>query len=249
MRNLITHSMAAFLALNFSACIKEISPPANNDEPLTSIDDETGQSFPLTGYTKIGNDGSILADQSQAWNNQGSEAEGSQWSCVRDNDTGLYWEVKTNDDSLRDKDWVYTWYDSNPTSNAGFAGYPEGTRRCFNGQRCNSEDFISDVNTQQLCGFSDWRLPTGDEEKNSLSSAQELQSLFSCPQALQATDNCHDNDTNTINTAVFPHTPNQYFWSSSNDESNNRFAWLLQARTAEANVGTKNTKAAIRLVR
>jgi hypothetical protein len=31
---------------------------------------------------------------------------------VRDNVTGLVWEVKTADGGLRDQKWSYTWYDS-----------------------------------------------------------------------------------------------------------------------------------------
>ena len=31
------------------------------------------------------------------------------WDCVRDNVTGLIWEIKTNDGGLRDWDWTYTW--------------------------------------------------------------------------------------------------------------------------------------------
>jgi hypothetical protein len=41
-------------------------------------------------------------------------ASATDWSCVRDNVTGLIWEVKTDDGGLRDQDWKYTWY--NPDS-------------------------------------------------------------------------------------------------------------------------------------
>jgi len=34
------------------------------------------------------------------------------WAMVRDNVTGLIWEVKTDDGSVHDKDDEYTWYDA-----------------------------------------------------------------------------------------------------------------------------------------
>ena len=84
-----------------TACdLNTIDPAIDNVDPIPV--DPTGQVFPETGYTKISNDGIILADQSQVWDYNGSEPAGTQWSCVRDNDTGLYWEVKTNDGGLRD---------------------------------------------------------------------------------------------------------------------------------------------------
>ena len=50
-------------------------------------------------------------------NEDGSEYTGSgdygtdPWACVLDNVTGLIWEVKTNDNTLRDRDEGFTWYD------------------------------------------------------------------------------------------------------------------------------------------
>ena len=58
-------------------------------------------------------------------------------SCVKDNVTGLTWEVKTNDGGLRDSGKTYT--------------------------QSAAADFVTAVNTSGLCGFSDWRLPTPDE--------------------------------------------------------------------------------------
>ncbi|CAK0762548.1 hypothetical protein CCP4SC76_3690028 [Gammaproteobacteria bacterium] len=54
--------------------------------------------------------------------------------CVRDNVTGLMWEVKTADGGLHDKDKTYTWD--------------------------NAPSYVAAVNTAGLCGYDDWRLPT-----------------------------------------------------------------------------------------
>ncbi len=84
-----------------------------------------------TGYTKIANDGSTLADSAKLG------TAPTDWACTQDNKTGLIWEVKTDDDGLRDKDKTYTW-------SQGF-------------------DFATSVNSQTLCGANDWRMPTKDE--------------------------------------------------------------------------------------
>ncbi len=47
-------------------------------------------------FTKIGADGKALVIQNQAWSNTDLETAGSKWSCVKDNVTGLIWEVKTD---------------------------------------------------------------------------------------------------------------------------------------------------------
>lgn len=82
-------------------------------------------------------------------------------SCVRDNITGLVWEVKVNDGSasLRDYAWTYTWYNSDLNTNGFGAGIPSGGT-CKTAGRCDTEKYVADVNATGLCGFSDWRMPT-----------------------------------------------------------------------------------------
>jgi hypothetical protein len=76
--------------------------------------------------------------------------------CVRDNVTGLIWEVKTDDGGLHDKDWTYTWYNTNsPDGNPGTAS--GGT--CYQVGRCDTEKFVADVNAVGWCGYTDWRMP------------------------------------------------------------------------------------------
>ncbi len=68
------------------------------------------------------------------------------WAMVRDNVTGLMWEVKTDDGSTHDKDNTYTWYD-------GITGVP--------GAGTDTQDFIAALNTPPgFGGFTDWRIPT-----------------------------------------------------------------------------------------
>jgi len=74
-----------------------------------------------------------------------------EWSCVKDNVTGLVWELKTDDGGLRDKDNVFTDYsvDFNPANTYQTAG--------------DASSYAPSVNAQGLCGANDWRLPTADE--------------------------------------------------------------------------------------
>ncbi len=97
-------------------------------------------------YTKLDEKGNDLPDGAP------------EWFMVRDNVTGLIWEVKQANDDLpnydnpHDVDNTYTWYDSNPETNRGVAGTPkDGT---------DTEDFINALNDENFGGYSDWRLPT-----------------------------------------------------------------------------------------
>lgn len=85
--------------------------------------------------------------------------------CIYDNVSGLTWEAKTDDDGLRDKDWKYTWYDSNSATNGGVAGIDTPEQDSCNATfaKCNSENYINKLNAMRYCGHNDWRLPTDIE--------------------------------------------------------------------------------------
>lgn len=95
-------------------------------------------------------------------------------TCVRDNITGLIWEGKTDDGGLRDKDNTYT------NEGGGAAGDTSG--------------YVAAVNALNLCGFSDWRLPT----------MQELINLVDYGKIGVA----------PINTTSFGNTALGYYWSA-----------------------------------
>lgn len=68
---------------------------------------------------------------------QGNDLEDNaiDWVMVRDNVTGLIWEVKTNDGSIHDQDDKYPW---------------QGAQ----------DVFVAELNNQGFGGYSDWRMPT-----------------------------------------------------------------------------------------
>lgn len=119
------------------------------------------------------------------------------WSMVRDNITGLIWEVKTDDGSIRDKDNTYTWYDSNPATNGGNAGTP--------GDGTDTEDFINALNDTNYGGYHDWRIPTN----------KELSSIVNYSLGCRP----------TISVSYFPNTAVPYYWSSTTLAPYNDYAW------------------------
>lgn len=107
-----------------------------------------------TGYTKIANDGSELPDSATLGTNP------KDWACTKDNNTGLIWEIKTDDGGLRDMNKTYTHFTADYDPNK------------FYGLETNTDGFVMVVNSQGLCGANDWRLPT----KNELLSIVKLSS-------------------------------------------------------------------------
>ena len=92
-------------------------------------------------FTKIDKHGEILPDESKAW------------SCIRDNVTGNLWETKTNDESYRDVNNTFSWYDSN-NSKPGV----KNNGACTS-VSCDTESYIAQFNQDMICGYDTWRLP------------------------------------------------------------------------------------------
>lgn len=90
--------------------------------------------------------------------NDGSDYMKNPWDCVRDNKSGLVWEVKKTESGLQNINNTYSWYDSDKTTNGGWAGkVNSGT---CTGSNCDTESYIKAINVKKLCGLSDWYLPS-----------------------------------------------------------------------------------------
>jgi hypothetical protein len=150
---------------------------------------------------------------------QSLPANATEWSCVQDNHTGLMWEVKTDDGGLRDKDNVYTWYNTDATTNGGFEGYAN------NGN--NTQAFVVAVNAQGLCGYKDWYLP----------DVEELRSIVNYGR------------TSVIDARYFPDAYRESYWSSSPDVYSNDNAWIFNTPAANEGRGPKGYALSVRLVR
>ena len=148
-------------------------------------------------------------------------ANATEWSCVQDNHTGLMWEVKTDDGGLRDKDNVYTWYNTDATTNGGFEGYAN------NGN--NTQAFVVAVNAQGLCGYKDWYLP----------DVEELRSIVNYGKYNPA-----------IDLAYFSNIHGDWYWSSTRAAYNGGSAWLVRFDDGDDGFYDDNSyDAYVRLVR
>jgi len=107
--------MRTFLALMICALLVGPAPTARAADQRTEAP-----------FTKLDDQGKVLA------------ADAPRWAMVRDNRTGLIWEVKTRDGSVHDMGNTYDWKGAH-------------------------EDFIEELNRSRFGGFTDWRLPTSDE--------------------------------------------------------------------------------------
>lgn len=147
--------------------------------------------------------------------------------CVRDNVTGLIWEVKTDDGGLRDKDWTYTWYSSDSATNGGSAGTVSGGT-CQTAGRCDIEKYVADINAAGLCGYNDWRMPI----------MKELQSIVD-----------YSISNPSIDAVNFPNTPPYIFWVASAYASYSGSAWYVDFSLKDTNGGDKSYSRYVRLVR
>jgi hypothetical protein len=143
-------------------------------------------------FTKLDNAGKVLPDSATSW------------SMVKDNVTGLVWEIKTKKDRVKnytdphDGDNTYTWYDSNPATNGGNAGTP--------GTGTDTEDFTKALNDAKFGGFTDWRLPT----------LKELSAVINFSIAEPGP---------TIHGGYFPNMQSTSYWSSNTSVETATYAW------------------------
>ena len=165
-------------------------------------------------YAKLDAGGIVLADSAAIW------------AMVRDNVTGLIWEVKTNRDEVsdysnpHDADNTYTWYDSNPATNGGAAGTP--------GNGTDTEDFIAALNAANFGGFSDWRLPI----------RKELRGIVE-----------NKGNQPTIDNAIFPNTQTSDYWSATPRDNLNVKAWIMNFENGFDNDPEKSDSLYVRAVR
>lgn len=179
----------------------------------------TPANSPGISYTKLGPGGETL------------DAAATAWSCVRDNLTGLVWEAKTGDSGLRGMAHRYAWFSADASRNGGEpggAGTSESCAGTLGGQTCNATHYVDAVNATNLCGASDWRLP----------SQMELLSLVNAGAVRPA-----------IDTTYFPHTASAPYWSASTHARMPAAAWGVHFGNGVSHAETKAAANAVRLVR
>lgn len=178
--------------------------------------------------TKLDSNGDPLA-------NQGADYSTAPWACVRDNITGLIWEVKTDDGGLHARDDGYSWYNTDPTTNGGTEGYADAGGATCHGYDsgdaatfCNTQAFVARVNAAGWCGASDWRMP----------SRKELQGIVSYGRFYPAIDK-----------DFFPNTTNTYYWTGSLYAYFSFCTWNVSFSYGGSYYSTHNMIRQVRLVR
>lgn len=163
-------------------------------------------------YTKLDAQGNDLPDSAASW------------VMVRDNVTGLIWEMKANLDDVKnyadphDADNTYTWYDPDPATNGGYAG-TAGT---------DTKNFIDALNAAKFGGYSDWRMP----------GREELRSIVNYSKYSPA-----------IDTVYFPNIKSSSYWSSSTYAYNTSKAWRVNFVHGADNYSDKSNSYYVRAVR
>lgn len=189
-------------------------------DAVAAVIDKSGVGEQAFDFTKYDSDGDQLANDAQVF------------SCIKDNFTGLIWEVKTaiavpQFSTLQGAENYYSYDDSAVAGSS-----------CSSSIACGVDTYISDVNSTAFCGGANWRLPT----------YMELLSIM----------NYHDLDDDfLLDTAFFPNSPNRaalghkFYWTSdSNAEGGGGiFQWVLDLSTGDDSAILPSSLAYVMLVR
>ncbi|MCI5130842.1 MAG: DUF1566 domain-containing protein [Candidatus Electrothrix sp. EH2] len=214
---------------NNTACVASTTPDGDNvvaaqdcshGRDVTHNDDSDGHAG--FSYTKLDSSGQPLADQTA-----------TQWACVKDNVTGLIWEMKTDDGGLHDKDDTYTWYNTNAATNGGAAGVDGAANNTCSGWTsgnaatyCNTQAYVNRMNAAGLCGANDWRMPT----------VKELESILN-----------YGRVNPSIDSGYFPNTAGEWYWSGT--PQSRYYVWGVHFDIGFPNYHQHDPSFAVRLVR
>jgi Cu/Ag efflux protein CusF len=166
-------------------------------------------------YTKISSTGQELP------------AIATKWACVKDNVTGLIWEVKTDDGGLHDKGWTYSWFEPDNKQNGGSVG-TQDAGSCGGTSLCDTHDYVQAVNALGWCGAKDWRMP----------SKSELSSIVSFDRGVPA-----------IDVDYFVNTPVNWYWTASPSALDANSASAVGFRDGYSGMAVKNDSGHVRLIR
>lgn len=187
---------------------------------ISELLDKSGDGPRSFDFTKFDENGDELPNNSLVF------------SCVRDNFTGLIWEVKQGAsipefENLRGAENYYSLDSEQPALSS-----------CPSDSNCGQEQFIDEVNELGFCGGKNWRLPTYIELLN-LMDYNDTDS-----------DNLLVSDyfTNTPDVAALGH---KFYWVSdgSAEGGTTDFNWVIDLATGDDSAILTNRVAYVILVR
>lgn len=186
-------------------------------------------------------------------------ASAAQWSCVRDNVTGLVWEEKTPTTNppvagvWRADNYEYKWFEDDASINGGnqgdisnpklkdedpvsadcaYVGGQFGKDRPH-GAYCNIQSYTFEANYDGLCGFDNWRIP----------AISELRSIYVY---------ASDTDASLPDPTFFSNTAmgaGKAYLSSTPSADSDASAWCVDAVTGDVELCKKDFPQHVRIVR
>lgn len=168
----------------------------------------------------------------------------SAFSCVRDNASGLIWEVKAANTgtlpntALREGQNHYTWYLSTDGNALEGSVLSAANSTCPSNDHCGIQALIDAVNAENFCGGSNWRLPTYVE-------------------LLDIVDFGRSDGQHMLDPNFFPNMPDPallnhvYYWTTqtSVDGRSLTQAFIIDMQTGNDLAYPKSNTAYVRLVR
>ncbi|MEM9181857.1 MAG: DUF1566 domain-containing protein [Pseudomonadota bacterium] len=165
-------------------------------------------------YTKLDETGVDLPD------------DAASWSCVRDNFTGLVWEVKVDDPANPSHyEHTYSWYEPDMSLDGGQSGVLDGGN-CAVGS-CDTAGLVTTLNDAAFCGSRGWRMPTREELLGLVHAGRNDPALA---------------------TELFPLGQGNY-WSRTPNSGDAASAWRLDFTDGRRETSAKLTPLRVRLVR
>ncbi|WP_024611908.1 DUF1566 domain-containing protein [Pseudoalteromonas sp. TB64] len=190
--------------------------------------DKVGKGNLAFDYTKLNEFADEVSDDSNSF------------SCVRDNVTGLVWEVKSVNSgtlpntSVRDGQNHYFW----DLGDTEFTDTSTANTTCPNGTSCGIQTYVNEVNALDFCGGTNWRVPTYTELLSLIDYGKQAQSVL-------------------IDADFFPNLPDESalnhlrYWTSQTaaDGTSLSQAYIIDMSDGNDLAYPKNNTAYVRLVR
>lgn len=213
----------------------------------------------------------------------------SNWSCVRDNTTGIVYEHKQESENYipvdpenllsgyvlennryRAHEFSYTWLSEEGKNNGGkagwklgrnnstlpansptlygYCGYMKGFPSRSHPLYCSTSSYISELNFQGLCGYTDWKMPSVKELRSIVNYDMEIIS-----QEQHVLDpaffNCFSQDGEMSNCIGNPEFDSTMYWTSTPASGNPDSAWCLDSSDGSVKLCHKSSTQHILAVR